>query len=379
MSQKERRNASNDKVEVQGGAYSTYSDTRSDEPIPNLFGPTPGLVRLMGNENAFGPSPRALPVIANCVARSSYYADRPVFRLLAMIAERHGVSPSQVVLGSGSTEILCAVAHAWAGKGPVLCPDLFWDTPVQYAEQKGAECIGIAMKPDLSIDVEGMAACLDERAISLIHLVNPNNPTGLLIDHAKLKNLADKANAKGTTVLVDEAYNELSDFPEESSAIDLIRAGADVIVTRTFSKIYGMAGLRVGYAISSEENISRIRGYLTSFGGNTAGLAGAIASYDDQEFLTFSRSAILEGRAKIMEAVKQCGLSALPSQTNFVFVNVATNADDVMEAMKRRGILIRGAFGKWKEYSRVSIGRPDEVDRYVQALPEVIDELRRSR
>jgi len=135
-----------------------------------------------------------------------------------------------------------------------------------------------------------------------------------------------------------------------------------------------MAGLRVGYAISSEENIARIRGYLTSFGGNTAGLAGAIASYDDEDFLSFSRSATLEGRAKIMEAVKQCGLSALPSQTNFVFVKVP-DADAVKEAMERRGILIRGAFGKWKKYSRVSIGSPEDVDRYVKALPEVIVEL----
>jgi len=374
MSNEKARAASNAKVEVQGGAYSTFSDTRSDEPIPNLFGPTPGLARLMGNENPFGPSPRALPIIADCVARSSYYADRPVFRLIAMIAERHDVAPSQVVLSSGSTEILCAVAHAWGSKAPVLCPDLFWDAPIQFAEQKGAECVGVPMKPDLSIDVEGMADRLGKGSFSLVHLVNPNNPTGLLVEHAKLKVLAEQAGKTRATLLVDEAYNELADSPEESSAVDLVREGADVIVTRTFSKIYGMAGLRVGYAISSEENIARIRGYLTSFGGNTAGLAGAIASYDDEDFLSFSRSATLEGRAKIMEAVKQCGLSALPSQTNFVFVKVP-DADAVKEAMERRGILIRGAFGKWKKYSRVSIGSAEEVDRYVKALPEVIDEL----
>lgn len=374
MVEKKGRSASNAKVEVQGGAYSSYSETRSQDPIPSLFGPKPGLARLMGNENPFGPSPRALPIIAECVARSSYYADLPVFRLIAMIAERNGVAPSQVVLSSGSTEILCAAALAWGSAGPILCPDLFWDAPIQYAERKGVECIAVPMKQDLSIDTEGMAGQLSQKSFSLVHLVNPNNPTGLLLEYSKLQALAAQAGKTGATLLVDEAYNELCDSPEEDSAINLVRSGADVIVTRTFSKIYGMAGLRVGYAISSEENIARIRGYLTSFGGNTAGLAGALASYEDEEFLSFSREATLEGRAKIMNAAQKCGLSALPSQTNFVFVKVP-DADAVKEAMERRGILIRGAFGQWKEYSRVSIGSPQDVARYIAALPEVIEEL----
>lgn len=373
MSENTKRSASNAKVDVQGGYSSFFMDVDPATPVPELFGPREGIARLVGNENPFGPSPKAVSVISQSVARSGYYADRAVFRLMAMIAERHGVEPTQVVLAAGSTEILYAVSLAWGSNGAILCPDLFWDAPMQYAEGKGVKCIPVPMARDMQIDMDGMARLLSDD-IAMVHLVNPNNPTGLLLDRDALHAFAAKVGKAGATLVIDEAYNELTDAPDENTGIDLVKAGADVIVTRTFSKIYGMAGLRVGYAISSEENIARIKSYIASFGGNTAGLAGALASYNDQEFLDFSKSAILEGRGRIEEAARQCGLSTLPSQTNFVFVQVP-DADAVKLGMEQRGIIIRGAFGEWKQYSRASVGTRDDVDRYVAALPEVIAEL----
>lgn len=156
--------------------------------------------------------------------------------------------------------------------------------------------------------------------------------------------------------------------------IDLVRSGADVIVCRTFSKIYGMAGLRVGYAITSDANARRIQSHMMSFGGNLAGLAAAIASYDDTPFLDRSRAAVLEGRAMIVDAVAKAGLTALPSQTNFVFVKVP-DANSLRDAMNERGIAIRGAYGPWEGYSRVSTGRLEDVSRYAAALPELAQRL----
>jgi histidinol-phosphate aminotransferase len=293
-----------------------------------------------------------------------------------MIAERHDVDPSQVVVGSGSTEILCAISLAW-GRGPeggaILCPDLFWDTTVLYGERQGVKSIRVPLAGDMGVDLAGLEAGLTDE-VSLIQICNPNNPTGVLIPAADLRAFAARTSPKAT-VLVDEAYNELTDAPDDNTMIDMVRSGADVIVCRTFSKIYGMAGLRVGYAITSEENAERIRSHMMSFGGNLGGVAAALGCYNDFAFLDKSRAMVLEGREMIMDAVAKAGLTALPSQTNFVYVEVP-DANAVQKAMKERGISIRGAYGEWTQYSRVSTGMLADVERYAKALPEVIETLR---
>ena len=341
-------------------------------PDPH-FGPKAGQALLSRNENPFGPAPSAIRAITESAQMGCYYADRGLAHLQAMIAERHKVGADQVVVGSGSTEILCAIALSWGQQGAILCPDLFWDTTVLYGERQGAKSIRVPLAADMNVDLPAMAAAMSD-AVSLVQICNPNNPTGMLIPTAELKSFAAKVTPKAT-LLVDEAYNELTDDPDGSSMLDLVRAGENVIVCRTFSKIYGMAGMRIGYAITTPENAGRIRGYLMSFGGNVSGIAGAIASYDDTGFLDRSRAMVLEGREMIMAAVAGAGLTALPSQTNFVYVEVP-DADTVQEQMAARGISIRGAYGPWKQYSRVSTGKLEDVARYASALPEIIDGMR---
>jgi histidinol-phosphate aminotransferase len=336
------------------------------------FGPKIGQALLSRNENPYGPAPSALRAISETAKMGCYYADRGLERLTAMIAERHNVMPSQVVVGAGSTEILCAISLAWGREGAILCPDLFWDTTVVYGERQGVSSIRVPLAADMNVDLPAMASKLAD-GVALVQLCNPNNPTGMLIPSDALRSFAAKVSPHAT-LLVDEAYNELTDRPEDNAMIDLVRSGADVIVCRTFSKIYGMAGLRVGYAITSEANAQRIRSHLMSFGGNLAGLAAAIASYDDTPFLDQSRAAVLEGRAMIVDAVSRAGLTALPSQTNFVFVEVP-DADALRDAMAQRGIAIRGAYGSWKGYSRVSTGKLEDVARYAGALPELAQQL----
>lgn len=336
------------------------------------FGPKIGQALLSRNENPYGPAPSALRAIAETSKMGCYYADRGLMRLTAMIAERHGVAPEQVVVGAGSTEILCAIALAWGRKGAILCPDLFWDTTVIYGERQGITSIRVPLTAGMNVDLPAMAAKAPD-GVALVQLCNPNNPTGVLIEPAALRSFAAQVTPHAT-LLVDEAYNELTDRPEDNAMVDLVRSGMDVIVCRTFSKIYGMAGLRVGYAITSEANAKRIESHMMSFGGNLAGLAAAIASYDDTPFLTQSRAAVLEGREMILDAVAKAGLSALPSQTNFVFVKVP-DADALRLAMGERGIAIRGSYGAWKGYSRVSTGKLDDVARYAAALPELSQQL----
>ena len=336
------------------------------------FGPKLGQALLSRNENPYGPAPSALKAIAESAQMGCYYTDRGHAKLTAMIAERHGVSPQQVVIGEGSTEVLNAIALAWGRSGAILCPSLFWDTTVLYGERQGVKSVRVPLAADMSVDLPAMQAKVSD-GIALVQICNPNNPTGMLIPAADLRAFAAAVSPRAT-VLIDEAYNELTDRPDDNAMIDLVRSGADVIVCRTFSKIYGMAGLRVGYAITSQANAERIRAHQMSLGGNVAGLAAAIASFNDTAFLSQSRAMVLEGREMIMAAVKQAGLTALPSQTNFVFVKVP-DANALRDAMAGKGIAIRGAYGALNGYSRVSTGRMEDVARYAAALPELAAKL----
>jgi histidinol-phosphate aminotransferase len=266
-------------------------------------------------------------------------------------------------------EVLCAATSAFGADGPILAPDLFWDAPARFAERRGIAVERVPMRDDLHIDLAAMRRA--HRADhGLVHIVNPNNPTGLELPPEELRMFVDEKSER-TVVLVDEAYLELAERPEEASMVDLVRAGKNVVITRTFSKIYGLAGLRVGYAIAQPDAIRRMRGQMTSFGGNMAGLAAALASYGDDGFLDMSRRMVIEGRRMVMNGVTAAGLTALPSSTNFVLVKVP-DADAVRDGMRARGVLIRGAFGDWTEWSRVSLGTPEDLSRYVTALPEVI-------
>lgn len=344
------------------------ASARRAEANTPLFGPAAGIALLSRNENPYGPAPSSVAAITQWAGKGCYYADGGAKKLTAMIAERFGVTTDHVTIGSGSTEVLSAAGLAYAGKGAILCPELFWDTTALYAEAKGAKLKRVAMTDGLDVDLDAMAAAIGPD-VALVHLCNPNNPTGRVLDGDKLRAFVRAASPKAT-VLVDEAYIELTDRPEYSSVASLVNEGLDVVVCRTFSKIYGMAGLRVGYAVGRPETIAKIRDYETSFGGNTAGLAAAIAAYDDTAFTTFSKNRIVEARGMMQEAVRKAGLTALPSETNFLFVKVA-DADTVQMAMAAKGILIRGAYGKWKHWSRASTGKLEDVRRYAAALPEV--------
>jgi histidinol-phosphate aminotransferase len=339
------------------------------------YGPTAGIAKLNANENPYGPSPDAMKAIMQASAKGAYYAAEPYRVLVDMIAEKNSLSKTQVSLSSGSSGVLSYAAIAASKKGKILGPDLFWDTTAKAPQKMGAPKIKrIAKTKDLSIDLDALYAAIEDD-VAMVHVTNPNNPTGCLLDADKLRAFCIKASKK-TLVLVDEAYNEVTDMPEKNSMVSLVREGHNVIVAKTFSKIYGLAGMRVGYMLASEENTSNINRFsLGGYAMNQAGLAAAIASYNDEAFLKMSKSKIVEGREMVLDVVKANGLIALPSSTNFVFVDLGQgNAEIFRQKMEEQNVLIRGIYRDYTSWSRVSMGMIPDVQKYVNALPRALEQ-----
>ena len=352
------------------GAGSAMAAPKAAQP---LYGPAPGVAKLNANENPYGPSPKALKAIMQASQKGAYYVSDSVMKLKAMIAERHGLTPDHVVLGSGSSAGLTAASIVAGHKGNILGPDLFWDTTAKVVEVQEIGTIKRLPKLEsMAIDLGAMYAAIDD-SIAMVQVTNPNNPTGMLIDPAAMREFCLKASKK-TTVLADEAYNELTDNPDANSVIPLVKEGHDIIVARTFSKIYGLAGMRVGYLIAQPERIAEMQRFgIGWYGLNQAGLAAAIASYEDQEFMNFSRSKVKEAREMVSAALKEHGLSALPSVTNFMFVNLGElNAETFRQEMAKENVLIRGIYRDYTNWSRVSMGYLEDVEQYTRALPKVL-------
>jgi len=341
------------------------------------YGPAVGVAKLNANENPYGPSPGAIKEALEATKLGAYYVGASVPMLKSMIAERHGVTADHIALSSGSSGALTYIATAAAAKGDILGPDLFWDTTARMGTRHGGEVVRLPKNKMLSIDLDAMFDAITDD-ISLVHVTNPNNPTGEALDGEALRAFCKKASRK-VTVLVDEAYNELTEDPEYTSMVDLVRKGYDVIIARTFSKIYGMAGMRVGYTIASPETTeSMVLDYgLGDYAMNQAGVAAAVASYNDLGFLEMSKSRIIEAREMALEGLDSVGLSALPSSTNFMFVDLGDlDAEVFREKMAERNVLIRGIYRDYTNWSRVSMGRLEHVQMYVDALAPVLEDMR---
>ena len=341
-------------------------------PDPTGFQPAPGVAHLKYNENPLGPPKSAIQAMAELARSSWYYADDAEERLKAMIGKRLGVPASQVVLGHGSSEVITSAALAWGKRGTILIPALQFDEPLLYPMAQGLNYRRVAMAPDLGIDLGALARAAAAPDVAMIYLCNPNNPTGMMLPAADLVAFA-RALPPRVTLLVDEAYMELADDPAAATMLPLVHAGANIIITRTFSKLFGMAGLRIGYAVASPANADALKRHRLTISLNAPGLSAAIAAWDDGAFQAQSRTAIMAARRVLQAAVARAGTVALPSQTNFLFVKVG-DANRFAAAMAQRGILVRGAWGPaWPNWSRVSTGWLADVERYARALPELVN------
>ena len=330
----------------------------------------PGQIRLMFNENPYGPSPKALAEVAKILPMTAYYPGEIEHDLMALFMERHNLDRDQVFLASGSNEGLQAAMMAFGKRGKVISPALTYSDHLLYAEKLGVEVQRIPLRDDMAIDLEAMARAVND-SVSLIYLCNPNNPTGMAIDGDELRSFCREVGGR-VPILIDEAYNELTDKPDYTSMVDLVRGGANILITRTFSKIFGMAGLRVGYGMGHPDIVSVVKDNVMAW-LNGVGLYAAYHSYLDEDFIAFSREKVIQGREMVNATFRRHGIEPLSSQTSFVYADIGRDADTFEAAMAARNVRIRGAYDGYDTFSRVSMGRLEELEIFDRVFSEVFN------
>ena len=328
----------------------------------------PGQIRLMFNENPYGPSPKALAEVAKILPKTAYYPGAIEDDLMGLFMARHQLDREQVFLASGSNEGLQAAMMAFGKHGKVISPALTYSDHLNYAEKLGVAVHRMPLRDDMAIDLEAMARAVDD-SVSLVYLCNPNNPTGMAIDGDELRSFCREV-APRVPILIDEAYNELTDKPDYTSMVDLVRGGGNILITRTFSKIFGMAGLRVGYGMGHPDIVSVVNDNVMAW-RNGVGLYAAYHSYLDEDFVAFSRDKILQGREMVNATFRRHGIEPLPSQTSFVYADIQRDADVFKAEMAARNVKIRGIYAGYDTYSRVSMGRIEELQIFDRIFSEV--------
>jgi histidinol-phosphate aminotransferase len=328
--------------------------------------------RLLANENPWGPSKKAIAAIAESASKGNRYVYSSSRKMVEMLAEKEGVSTEQILLSAGSTDILEKTAFALCMKGGnVISADPSYLSLVKTAQAIGATWKNLPLKADYSHDLDAMEKSIDSET-KLVYICNPNNPTGTLTSIQEITKFTKKVNSK-VPIFIDEAYLELLDKPETQTAAGLIREGYDAIICRTFSKIHGMAGLRIGYMVAKPERIKMIQKLVrTEMGISVTSLEGAIASLKDIEFQEFTRKNTKEGREYVFDELKKLGMNPIPSYTNFVLFPIQMPVKDLLAKMVEKGVGIRGYEIDGKPFGRVSIGTMDEMKLFVKSMYAIV-------
>lgn len=326
-------------------------------------------IKLASNENPLGPSPKAREAAERLLRDLHRYPDASAYKLRERIAREHNLPLEEIIQGNGSNELLdLAVRTFCTGDHHIVFAEPAFVVYRIAAMAHGVPFTAVPVR-DLTHDLEAMARGINART-RLVFVGNPNNPTGTYVNLESMRRFL-RAVPPEVIVLVDEAYIEYataSDFPD---CMTLRREHERLIVCRTFSKIHGLAGLRVGYAVSTPEIISYMNRVRAPFNVGNLGQAAAIAALDDTQHVKNSRELNTAERERVNARLLGMGLSVAPSQANFLLVELNRNGRATYDALLKKGVIVR-PFGSLPTSIRVTIGKPAENDRFLKALSEVL-------
>lgn len=328
-------------------------------------------IELNSNENPYGPSPRALKALAEAWRSAARYPDAIEGELVEAIARHHGVSGAEIVLGCGSSEILQMAAMAFlAERGRVVSAEPTFEAVLAFAGVTPAEPVKVPLTADFRHDLPAMAAACGPGG-GLVYICNPNNPTGTLVTRDELATFL-KAVPATTVVLVDEAYHHFVEDPRYASALDLRALHPNLVVARTFSKIHGLAGLRLGYAVAAPDRARALGRHASWSNANGAVLAAALASIEDGAHVKAQRRRMNGTREWLGRELARDGRVFIPSHANFLMIDVGGDVRPVIEGFRTRGMLVGRRFQAMPNWLRVSIGTEAEMRAFLKGLRALV-------
>ena len=341
-------------------AAAADEDRSREDENPAATGP----VRLHKNENAFGPSAAVVAAIRaagpSVVGR---YPDRPDEQLRGRLALHHGVRPNQIVLGSGSDDVLGKAIAAFGAGRTVIVADPTYETFVDLARRSAAKIVAVPLAHDYSHDLEAMLSRADA-ATGLVYVCNPNNPTGSVTRRADLEAFIAKL-PSSTIVVLDEAYHYyVGGSSDYASFIDRPISDRRVIVTRSFSTVHGLGGLRVGYAVAASEIAERLEASGPSNNISAVAALAAVAALDDVEHVRVMALRNADDRQEFANQANARMLRVVDSRANFVLLNTGRPAAEMIEHFRKNGVLVAGPFHSFDKHIRVSLGSPKEMQEF---------------
>src|SRR6266852_2744596 len=328
------------------------------------------IVRLSANENPYGPSPKAFQAITDSFGLACRYPDEHNNVLIEKLAKLNGVNHDQILLGDGSSEILKLCAETFTGKtrGTLAAADPTFEPILQQAGLNGAEVVKVPLTASFAHDLPKMLAAAKR---GLIYVCNTNNPTASITPKNEFADFIGKA-PRETMILVDEAYFHYADSPDYESVIPLVKDHPNLIVARTFSKIYGMAGLRCGYCVAQKGTIERMHGFQMWDSVNVMALAAASASLDDVDQVNNGRKLTSEVKSFTLSELDKMGYKSIPSQANFIMFDCKEPVDRLIPAMKEKNVAVSRRFPAMPNHMRLTIGKKSEMESFVSAFKQVM-------
>lgn len=350
-----------------------YVPGKPIEEVQREYGLT-DIIKLASNENPLGPSPRAVEAIRTACGNLAFYPEGSCHDLVQALSDRWEITPENLIVGNGSDEIIHYLGLAYLRPGD----EVLTGAPsfVQYeacAILGQAEFVAVPLK-DHKFDLDAMAERLSPKT-RLVFIANPNNPTGTIVGRPAIERFLDRC-PEETVVVLDEAYYEYADDPTYPHSLDYLRQERNVIILRTFSKIYALAALRVGYGMARPEIIAALQQVREPFNVNTLAQVAALASLHDPDQVERSRRANAEGRDYLYGEFRRLGLPYVETHANFVIVDVGRPDPAVYQALLERGVIVRGGSRLGLPGClRVTIGRPEHNRRFIAELEAVLAAL----
>jgi len=347
-----------------------YPPGKPIEELEREFGIT-GSIKLASNENPLGPSPKAMAAVSQSLENMHRYPDAHAYYLRQKLADKFGLAMNRVMVGNGADELIELAAQTFLSPGEtVIIPEhafLLYETFTLSFDGK----VVLVPLSEFSVDLEAIRNAVTPQT-KLIFINNPQNPTGKAIVKDELAHFLNEL-PSDVMVALDEAYIEFSTDPDVGSGVELLDAYPFLIVLRTFSKIYGLAGLRLGYGFGSEATIEALNRTRQPFNVNSLAQAAGLAALDDDEFVEKTRTLTKEGLAYLYRELTRLSLAYIPTQTNFLLIKTPLGAQTTYKRMLEQGVIVRpmDSYGL-DSYIRVNVGIPEENARFIHTLEKII-------